>query len=218
MKKCKNCGVDVPPVFASALMGNKCPACGKEIMTGADFKEMRAFCRNLAGLGLDEKLVVTISAALSEKFDLVPKGKAGEVPHASATTVEPEVAPKIQDKFAHIDEMLDEQKIRDKLFKEAQQARDAESEAAEAADWGLQETSDAKVAALRAKAKAPPPPEFIDMVSDLLPQYDPNDIPPEAFASGNNPLLQSDRMARMAKRDAAKMSGMHKTIMKHGAD
>src|SRR4051812_31038394 len=71
--KCRSCGVEVAPIFASALMQNKCPACGKEIMTGREFKEMLRFKGLLAGLQLDDKLLVTIAAALSTKFDLLPK-------------------------------------------------------------------------------------------------------------------------------------------------
>lgn len=201
MKKCKDCGTEVPPTFAQALMDNRCPACGKPIMSGIEFAELRQVRATLAGLHLDERLTITIAAAISSKFDLVPKGSALTVQAATAAT-QPEPAP--EDDMAGLTE---EQKTRERALRAAQRQREEDEEKQAIAEWGLDKVAN-QVGAKKAQTqglKLPmPPPEFVELFGEL-PVV--GEVPDEAFLSGGNPMKAADRMARLAKLEANRNDG-----------
>lgn len=131
---CKNCQTPVPPIFAQALLDNKCPACGKEILDKQGFKEMLQMRKQLAGLDLDARMTTTIAAALSEKYDLVPKGSRvadgyGEaIGSAEVVAEEPEV----------VEEQPDlEAELRAKAFREAKKQRSQQI----ISEWGMNNSS-----------------------------------------------------------------------------
>lgn len=73
--KCMNCQAAIPPTFAKAIMDNSCPACGREILSANDFRELLRIRGLLQDLDLEENVVVSVAAAISQKFDLVVKGQ-----------------------------------------------------------------------------------------------------------------------------------------------
>jgi hypothetical protein len=200
MKKCKTCGIDVPPTYSRALQDNKCPACGKEIMTGREFKELLQVRKQLEGLQLEDKLITTIAAALSVKFDLVPKGQR---PADEPAEVKKE---EIEDDMAGLTE---EQKVRERALRAAQKAREEEEDRAAVAEWGLDKAPLGSTPARKGSVK--PPQEFVEMFGDSsLISLD--DVPPDAFASGGNPAKNSERMIRLQKSEALRKDGSQMSV------
>lgn len=76
--KCKSCNVQVSPTFVAAISDNKCPACGKRMMTEVHYKKIFHVAEQIGGLGFDEKIIVGLAAAIASKFTLVPKDLALE--------------------------------------------------------------------------------------------------------------------------------------------
>lgn len=210
--KCRNCSVEVSPIFASALVQNKCPACGKEIMSGKEFKEMLRFRGLLSGLQLDDKLIITIAAALSTKFDLVPKATDGYGEIITNITL-PEKLP------------MDDQSIRERALQAALQStnkqrkpafkpgfsrtaqreipeEDTDTPEAQQAirDWGLENGQEAVFNGKPSRNKTPPPQELVALFENSGPP-DISNLESDPFA---NRQLEADRLARLAKSDAAR--------------
>jgi len=72
--KCKSCGVQLSPKFAAAIGENKCPACGKRMMTEVHYKKIFNIAEQISDLGFDDDALIGIAAAIASKFTLVPKG------------------------------------------------------------------------------------------------------------------------------------------------
>ena len=198
--KCRNCQVEVPPTFAKALIDNRCPACGKEIMGNADFKEMLQLRKMLGGLQLDEKTIITIAAALSSRFDLVPKetrdGYGAEA--ADPTTVSADEEEQ--------EELSPENKLRQQAYLAAKREREAEEERAVIEDWGL-EHGEYSGAASRGKPIKNGSSEFDGMFEDTgLPDSEFDAMPPTPFKSGNQQLA-AERSIRLARAEALRNSG-----------
>jgi len=189
MKRCRNCNIEVPPTFARALIDNKCPACGKEIMSGKDFSELRQARKMLEGMQLDDKLLVTIAAAISSKFDLVPKGERKQ-------ESEVVVVAEVEDAMAG---MTEEQKVRERALQAAQKQREKEEDDKAVAEWGLDKAPIGSVDFKKVAKRAPPPQELVELFEeDIMPM---DDMPPEGFVS-NNSQKNAERMARLAKAEA----------------
>lgn len=71
--KCINCKVDVSPKFVAAISQNRCPACGKDLMSINTYKKIKTVKNQIKELGFDEGQLIGIAAALATKFTLVPK-------------------------------------------------------------------------------------------------------------------------------------------------
>lgn len=79
--KCVSCSIDVSPNFVIAIMDNKCPACGKQLIEGSSYKKLLVLRKQLSSLnlGVDDNVVIKISAAISSKFELWPKETSAEI-------------------------------------------------------------------------------------------------------------------------------------------
>lgn len=71
--KCKNCNAAVPPNFIAAIADNKCPACGKRLMSDVSYKNIFKVKKQISDLGFEDSVLLGIAAALSTKYTLVPK-------------------------------------------------------------------------------------------------------------------------------------------------
>lgn len=202
--KCRSCQIDVPPTFTKALIDNRCPACGKEIMGGADFREMLQLQKLLNGLQLDEKSVIMIAAALSSKFDLVPKSsRAKEQAASPAEDVVSVESVEVSEAQEEDDSASAEEKIRRKAFLQAQKERQEAEDKALVDEWGL-DRGEFSGAAGRT---GPPPkanPAFVGMFEDSPGDFEA--LPPPPFVSNNNKMI-ADREIRLAKAEAARNSG-----------
>lgn len=76
--KCKSCSVAVSPQFAVAITDNRCPACGNRMMSDVSHRNVFNVVEQLGELGLDKKNLVGIAAAISSKYNLVPRDLALE--------------------------------------------------------------------------------------------------------------------------------------------
>jgi hypothetical protein len=72
---CVNCGVKVSPNFVAAIIENRCPACGQQLMDGAEYKKLTALRKQLVplGLGLDDATLTKVAAAITSRFELWPR-------------------------------------------------------------------------------------------------------------------------------------------------
>ena len=138
--KCKTCQTPVPPVFAQALLDNSCPACGKEILGPQGFKAMMQMRKQLAVLDLESRITTTIAAALSEKFDLVPKSSRpdgyGEFVGLKETSDEDASEAPIEAEPVEVEEISDEElerQIRERALKDAKRQRNQKI----VSEWGM---------------------------------------------------------------------------------
>lgn len=95
--KCVNCSVDVSPDFVAAIVENRCPACGQQLMDGAEYQKLMVLKKQLAplNLGLEESQLTKVSAAIMSKFDIWPRTEQNEVvtkPVVQKATPQPEVS------------------------------------------------------------------------------------------------------------------------------
>lgn len=98
--KCVNCSVNVSPDFIAAIIENRCPACGQQLMDGGEYQKLMALKKQLAplGLGLEENELTKVSAAIMSKFDIWPRSGEEEKVVKSVVQIatpqpEPEVLP-----------------------------------------------------------------------------------------------------------------------------
>lgn len=75
--KCKNCKIQIPPGFVSAIELNKCPACGDSILSSSVYSRIEKVQQQIADLGFAPNQLLGISAALATRFTLVPLDLAG---------------------------------------------------------------------------------------------------------------------------------------------
>lgn len=71
--KCVNCSIEVSPNFVASIMDNKCPACGQQLMEGTEYKKLIALKKQLIPLGLDENMLTKVAAAVTSRFELIPR-------------------------------------------------------------------------------------------------------------------------------------------------
>lgn len=71
--KCKSCEAQVPPNFIAAIADNRCPACGKQLLSDNAYKNIFKVKKQISDLGFDDSILLGIAAALASKFTLVPK-------------------------------------------------------------------------------------------------------------------------------------------------
>jgi hypothetical protein len=76
--KCKACQVEISPKYTMAITDNRCPACGKKMMSDNLYKKIFQIVDQIDDLGFEENIIVGIAAALASKFTLVPKDLALE--------------------------------------------------------------------------------------------------------------------------------------------
>ena len=76
---CVSCDIDVSPNFVACIEDNRCPACGDKLMSNSDYSKLFSLKRQLLdlNLGLDKQKLTMVSAAITSKFELWPKGAAG---------------------------------------------------------------------------------------------------------------------------------------------
>lgn len=88
--KCVSCEIEVSSNFVSSIEENKCPACGKELLPSSEYNKLFSLRKQLIGLdlGLEKRDLTKISAAITSKFDLWPKGMMGEGPELTEETME----------------------------------------------------------------------------------------------------------------------------------
>lgn len=193
--KCKSCDTEVPPVFARALIDNKCPACGKEIMSGKDFRELVQLKNMLGNIGLSEKDIIMVAAALANKFDLVPKGSKPVMPEKPA---EPD--------FSGLSE---EERMREMALLAAKKELEAAEEKEIVKSWGLDKVT--LTAAVEAKANM----NSKKMVDNEYTSLFDSGIDPDVENYMANPLLPApasdntkdfDRMERLARAAAKRES------------
>lgn len=91
--KCVSCSIDVSANFVAAISDNRCPACGQQLLDGAEYQKLFALRKQLVPLelGIDSNTLTKISAAIISKFDLWPKGVDG--PGPAPALVEEEEGP-----------------------------------------------------------------------------------------------------------------------------
>ena len=73
--KCINCNVAVSPNFVAAIIENKCPACGQQMMDGLAYNELMVLRKEMVplNLGLDESALTKIAAAITSRFKVWPR-------------------------------------------------------------------------------------------------------------------------------------------------
>lgn len=99
--KCISCGIEVSSNFVAAIIDNRCPACGNQLMDGSEYQKLFALRKQLLplGLGLDENTLTKIAAAITSRFELWPKDTAKDdvvVESDQLTTQQQEEGPKIR--------------------------------------------------------------------------------------------------------------------------
>ena len=124
--KCANCEIAISPAFAKAIMDNQCPACGKEILKDEDFRELLRIRSLLQDLDLGDGVVVSVSAAISQKYDLVPKGSRNAMARLPT-----------EEEIETMSGLNEEEKVRLRALQAAQIERRAEAEAELIKEWGL---------------------------------------------------------------------------------
>jgi hypothetical protein len=107
-------------------MDNACPACGKEILGGNDFRELMRVRGFLQDLELDEGTIVSVAAAISQKYDLVAKSE--RKPSNRLPTPE---------EIDSLDGLDEEERARLRALRAAQIERKAEEDARAVREWGL---------------------------------------------------------------------------------
>lgn len=97
--KCVSCGIEVSSNFVAAIIDNKCPACGNQLMDGSEYQKLFALRKQLVplDLGLDEQVLTKIAAAITSRFELWPRDVANEETSCEpVTVVEEPTAPAIK--------------------------------------------------------------------------------------------------------------------------
>lgn len=90
--KCVNCNTQISPNLVVAIVENRCPACGQQLMDGSEYQKLMALRKQLTplGLGLDDSALTRVAAAITSKFDLWPRA-ASEDSGEPASPPMPEV-------------------------------------------------------------------------------------------------------------------------------
>lgn len=153
--KCNSCGVQVPPAFTKALMDNLCPACGKEILTALDFKELIRVKTILQEAGLEEGILVSVAASISQKYDLVVRGSHKVKP------------PSIEDIDA-TEGLSDEERTRLKAMYAAKQEHKDKEDARIREEWGLEEGQMATAALTKKAGKRLIDPEMAALFTESV--------------------------------------------------
>jgi len=121
-----NCNVPVPPNFAKAIIDNVCPACGKDILGPSEFRELIKTKSLLQDLAIDDNMKISVSAVISQRYDLVPKGTARR----------PDGLPS-EEEIDATEGLSDEEKTRLKALREAQAAIKNKQDGAIVKEWGM---------------------------------------------------------------------------------
>lgn len=126
--KCINCEINIPPTYSKAILENLCPACGKEILSANDFRELMRVRGLLQDLELDSGLVVTAAAAISQKYDLVPKGSREKARQTRLPT---------EKEIDGLEGLNEEERLRLKALAAAQADQRARQDEAIIKEWGM---------------------------------------------------------------------------------
>lgn len=192
--KCKTCQTIVPPVFAQALLDNSCPACGKEILGQQGFREMMQMRKQLSSLELESRMATTIAAALSEKFDLVPKGSRNQDGYGELTGLA-EATEAATDE-PPVDE---ERQLRERALREAKKQRNQQI----VSEWGMDKGQFINKKGQKV-ASSTEVEEFDESYEDDEPLD--LDVPPPPFM-GSGGTKAAERAARLAAAEQARNSG-----------
>lgn len=192
--KCKSCKNEVPSKFVAAIKDNKCPACGKKMVSDTSYQKIFNLKSQLSVLDLDENTLISISAALSDKFTLVPKDLALEEEIEEEEETPPQLSDKPKPKpmtERRIDKAVSSASIASIEVEEEDDEITDEEEAALAEEWGLN-IGDKKSATL-IETPVKPSPELFDLVSQI------KDL------DGANDSAKHDELLTRAKETSSKM-------------
>lgn len=182
--RCQSCKVEVPPKFAKAIMDNACPACGKEIFSTNDFRELLRVKMILSESGLEENLSVSVAAAISQKYDLIVKGL---VRPKSDAQPDPEQEPST-------DGLTTEEKTKLQELYNAKKAAEEKEEKAIINEWGLEQGD--SVVAQTVKSMAPTKKLIDPKMAELFADGAFGEISADAPLNFNSRQPNHERLAR----------------------